>query len=268
MDKCLLKKLIAECIGTFVLVFIACGVAVFGESTVSISLAFGLVIVAMAYSIGNISGCHINPAVSLAMAIRKEITWKEFALYVLAQFVGAIVASLLLGIILKNAYDSGDAKMFSHLGGNEIQNALKKDGKLNAMSYIGAFLVEVILTFVFVIAILGATDKKHHDGKHAGIVIGLTLVLVHLFGLYFTGTSVNPARSLGPALVAGSDALSSLWVFIIGPFIGAALAAVVYKALESSNKPVKTAVPEKAVSEKSAAPVKKPSNSNNKKKKK
>ena len=257
MDKCLVKKLIAEFIGTFVLVFVACGVAVFFDNTVAVSLAFGLVIVAMAYSIGNISGCHINPAVSLAMAIRKEITWKEFALYVLAQFVGAIVASLLLGIILKNFYDNGNAKMFSQLGGNEIQNALKKDGKLNAMSYIGAFLVEVILTFVFVIAILGATDKKHHDGKHAGIVIGLALVLVHLFGLYFTGTSVNPARSFGPALFQfigkNKDSFKQVWIWLAAPMAGGALAAVCYTFLCGSKNSCdsKAEAEEKATDEKS-----------------
>ncbi|MCR4794522.1 MAG: aquaporin, partial [Ruminococcus sp.] len=129
-------------------------------------------------------------------------------------------------------------------------------------------IVEIILTFIFVMTILGVTSKKANHGSFGGLIIGLTLTLVHIFGIGLTGTSVNPARSLGPALVAGGDALSSLWVFIIGPFIGAALAAVVYKALESSNKPVKAAVSEKAVSEKSAATVKKPSNSNNKKKKK
>ena len=237
MDKCLLKKLIAECIGTFVLVFVACGVAVWTEGDkIATSLAFGLVIVAMAYSIGNISGCHINPAVSLAMAIRKKITWKEFALYVAAQFVGAIIGALLLGIILKNATDNADLKLFANLGGNEIQESLKKvnkfgEVKLNAMSYISAFLVEVILTFIFVIAILGVTDKKFHDGKHAGLVIGLTLTLVHLFGMGFTGTSVNPARSFAPALFQffgkNKDSFKQVWIWL-APMAGSALAAFVY----------------------------------------
>ncbi len=237
MDKCLVKKLVAECLGTFVLVFVACGVAVCtGADTVPTSLAFGLVIVAMAYSIGNISGCHINPAVSLAMAIRKEITWKEFGLYVAAQFVGGILGALVLGIVLKNVYNNADVKMFSKLGANQIQPLLKNaNGKNNAMSYISAILVEVILTFVFVMAILGVTDKKHHDGKHAGIVIGLALVLVHLLGLSFTGTSVNPARSFGPALFQAfgknKDALKEVWIFLAAPMAGGALAALCYTFL-------------------------------------
>ncbi|MCR5349517.1 MAG: aquaporin [Acholeplasmatales bacterium] len=245
MNNCLLKKLVAECIGTFVLVFVACGVAVVTRAdTVATSLAFGLVIVAMAYSIGSISGCHINPAVSLAMAIRKEISWKEFGLYVLAQTVGALIGALLLGIVLKNVYDNVDAKMFSSLGANQIQNAIKEvEGnalsgytyKNNAMSYVSAFLVEVVLTCVFVMAILGVTDKKHHDGKHAGIVIGLALVLVHLLGLSFTGTSVNPARSFGPALFQAfggeKQALKEIWIFILAPMAGGALATVLYTLL-------------------------------------
>ena len=252
MNSCLLKKLIAECIGTFVLVFVACGVAVVtGAATVATSLAFGLVIVAMAYSIGNISGCHINPAVSLAMAIRKEITWKEFGLYVLAQTVGALIGALLLGIVLKNAYDQGNAKMFSSLGANQIQDLLRnKKGKIDGMSYVSAFLVEVVLTFVFVIAILGVTDKKHHDGKHAGIVIGLALVLVHLLGLSFTGTSVNPARSFGPALFQffgkNKDALKQIWIFILAPLAGGALAAVVYTFF-TGNKECSSCEAEKEV---------------------
>ena len=245
MDKCLLKKLIAECIGTFVLVFVACGVAVWTDGdVVATSLAFGLVIVAMAYSIGNISGCHINPAVSLAMAIRKKISWKEFALYVAAQFVGAIIGALLLGIILKNFADNANLKLFHSLGGNEIQGSLKvvKNGelKLNAMSYVGAFLVEVILTFVFIIAILGVTDGKFHDGKHAGLVIGLTLTLVHLFGMGFTGTSVNPARSFAPALFQffgkNKDSFKQVWIWLAAPMAGSALAAFVYSFFTNDSK--------------------------------
>lgn len=192
----LLKKCIAEAIGTAVLVFIACGVAVVCNNTswwVATSLAFGLALIAMAYSIGNISGCHINPAVSLAKAIQKEISWKEFAFYVLSQCIGAILGAALLGLCLRGN--------FKALGGNEIQarlaDGITLDGelKLDAWSYIGAILVEIVLTFVFVMAVLGATDKRHHSGKYAGIVIGLTLTVVHLLGLAFTGTSVNPARS-------------------------------------------------------------------------
>ena len=227
----LFKKAIAECIGTAVLVLVACGVAVAaggdGDWWVATSLAFGLVIVAMAYSIGNVSGCHINPAVSLAMLINKKITLKEFIVYVCAQIVGAFVGALLLALFVRG---------FENLGGNAIQPLLQAEGgKLDAMSYIGAFLVEVVLTFVFVIAILGVTDSRFHDGKHAGIVIGLVLALVHLFGLGFTGTSVNPARSLAPAVlqaIAGkSTSLEQVWIWILAPLAGAALAALVYKLL-------------------------------------
>ena len=224
----LLKKAIAECIGTAVLTLVACGVAVAtGANWVATSLAFGLVIVAMAYSIGNVSGCHINPAVSLAMLISKKITAKEFCVYVLAQIVGAFVGSLLLALFVRG---------FGSLGGNEIQPLLMKGaGEVDALSYVGAFLVEVVLTFVFVIAILGVTDSRFHDGKHAGIVIGLVLALVHLFGLNFTGTSVNPARSLAPAVLQAFDgnttSLQQIWIWILAPLVGAALAALVYKAL-------------------------------------
>lgn len=238
--KHLLKKCIAEIIGTAVLVFTACGVAVVASSAwwVATSLAFGLVIIAMAYSIGNISGCHINPAVSLAMAIRKEITWQEFGFYVLSQVLGGFVGAILLGICLRGNFEA--------LGGNVIQGAIAAEKNLDgtltydAWSYIDAFLVEVFLTFIFVIAILGVTDKKHHDGKLAGIVIGFTLVLVHLLGLGFTGTSVNPARSLAPAIlqaIAGdTTSLSQIWIWILAPFAGAALAAVCYSFLSQRNE--------------------------------
>lgn len=230
MSNSLLKKCLAEVIGTAVLVFMACGVAVLASSAwwVATSLAFGFVIVAMAYSIGNISGCHINPAVSLAMAIRKEITWEEFGFYVLSQVVGAFIGGILLGLCLRGN--------FEFLGGNEIQSALwNADRKLDAWSYIDAFLVEVALTFIFVITILGVTDKKHHDGKYAGIVIGLSLALVHLLGLGFTGTSVNPARSLAPAVLqaftGNTTSLSQIWIWILAPMAGAGLAAVCYTFL-------------------------------------
>lgn len=238
--KHLLKKCIAEIIGTAVLVFTACGVAVVASSAwwVATSLAFGLVIIAMAYSIGNISGCHINPAVSLAMAIRKEITWQEFGFYVLSQVLGGFVGAILLGICLRGNFEV--------LGGNVIQGAIAAEKNLDgtltydAWSYIDAFLVEVFLTFIFVIAILGVTDKKHHDGKLAGIVIGFTLALVHLLGLGFTGTSVNPARSLAPAIlqaIAGdTTSLSQIWIWILAPFAGAALAAVCYSFLSQRNE--------------------------------
>ena len=205
-----MKKYIAEFVGTFVLVLIGCGVAVVtSANVVATSLAFGLSIVAMAYSIGNVSGCHINPAVSLAMLMTKQITVKDFIGYVCAQIIGAIAGAAVLGLILGS---------FETLGTNGFA-----DGKL-----IAAFITEVILTFVFVTAILGVTSKAS-NGHTVGIVIGLTLVLVHLLGIAITGTSVNPARSIGPAIFVGGTALKQLWLFIIAPLVGSAIASVFYK---------------------------------------
>ncbi|MBE6912243.1 MAG: aquaporin [Ruminococcaceae bacterium] len=217
------KKYLAEFIGTFVLVLFACGTAAVVRCSAEVetgylltALAFGLVIVAMAYSIGNISGCHINPAVSIAMLVSKKMTAKDFTGYVIAQFLGAIAGAAVLGAIVGN--DSG-------LGANALYN---NDAWLS-------IVIEVILTFVFVIAILGVTSKES-NGSVAGIVIGLTLTLVHILGISFTGTSVNPARSFGPALLVGGDALSSVWVFIVAPLAGGILAAITYKFLSSGKQ--------------------------------
>lgn len=218
-----IKKYIAEFIGTFVLVLFACGTAAVvgcsasaGTGYLLTALAFGLVIVAMAYSIGNISGCHINPAVSIAMLVSKKLSAKDFAGYVVAQFLGAIAGAAVLSALV--GADSG-------LGANALFN---NDIALS-------ILVEIILTFVFVIAILGVTSKES-NGAVAGIVIGLTLTLVHILGISFTGTSVNPARSFGPALLVGGEALSNVWVFIVAPLIGGVLAAAVYGFLSSGKK--------------------------------
>ena len=218
-----LKKYVAEFIGTFVLVFFACGTAVVtgcsvdnGPAYLMTALAFGLVIVAMAYSIGNISGCHINPAVSIAMLVSGKMTVKDFIGYVIAQFLGAIVgAAALMAFVGKE----------SGLGTNGLYNG----------DILLSILIEVILTFVFVIAILGVTSKIENSAV-AGLVIGLSLTLVHILGIYFTGTSVNPARSFGPALFVGGDALANVWVFIVAPLIGGVLAALVYKFLTSKPK--------------------------------
>ncbi|MBR3691827.1 MAG: aquaporin [Clostridia bacterium] len=217
------KKYVAEFIGTFVLVFFACGTAAVvgcsaenGTGYLLTALAFGLVIVAMAYSIGNVSGCHINPAVSIAMLCAGKISLKDFIGYVVAQFAGATVgAAALMAFVGK---DSG-------LGANALYN-----GNVGL-----SILIEVILTFVFVIAILGVTSKAE-NGAVAGIVIGLTLTLVHILGISFTGTSVNPARSFGPALLVGGEALRNVWVFIAAPLVGGVLAALVYKFLTGVKK--------------------------------
>ena len=197
------------------MVLVGCGVAVVtNANVVATALAFGLSIVAMAYSIGNISGCHVNPAVSLGMLIAKKMSLKDFICYVIAQIIGAIIAAAILGVLLNN---------FAALGAN----GYGAEGQLATNVWI-ALLVECILTFIFVLAILGVTSKKEYSNV-AGVVIGLTLVLVHLLGIAFTGTSVNPARSLGPALLQGGDALCQVWVFIVAPLVGAALASILHK---------------------------------------
>ena len=228
--KELLKKGLAECIGTFVLVFAACGVAAFtGGSLVATSLAFGLVIVAMAYSIGRVSGCHINPAVSLACLLGKRMTLKEFFVYVCAQLVGGFVGGVAIFGIAK-------------LGGiTLLGNACNAVPATDVGGYISAILAEVILTAIFTYVILNVTDAKNNGaGKKAGIIIGLTLTLVHLLGINITGTSVNPARSIATAFASliydGSlTALSQVWVFIVAPLLGAVVAAVLFKVLNAKK---------------------------------
>lgn len=211
-----IKKYVAEFIGTFVLVFFACGTAaVVGCDTPGgyfmTALSFGLVIVAMAYSIGNVSGCHINPAVSIAMLVSGKLGVVEFIGYVVSQFAGAIAgAAALMAMVGKE----------TGLGTNGLY-----EGDITK-----SLIIEVILTFVFVLAILGVTSKTE-NGAVAGIVIGLSLTLVHILGISFTGTSVNPARSFGPALFVQGDALANVWVFIVAPLVGGVLAALVYKFL-------------------------------------
>ena len=222
-----MKKYLAEFIGTFVLVLFACGVAgqvcdIGGPGHLMTALAFGLVIVAMAYSIGNVSGCHINPAVSIAMLVSKKISVKDFIGYVIAQFLGATAGAAVLYEIVGGNGDKVGANniMFPDGYGGLYENAF------------GSFIVEIILTFVFVLAILGVTSKES-NGNIAGLVIGGALVLVHLLGISFTGTSVNPARSFGPALFAGT--MGSYWVFLLAPLVGGVLAAVVYRFLDSKE---------------------------------
>ena len=213
-----MKKYLAECIGTATLVILGCGTAMLvgcdaanGGGYILTALAFGLTIVAMAYSIGNISGCHINPAVSLGVLLSGGMSAGEFIGYVVSQCIGALAGSGILALIFK----------LGGVGGNAL----------------AGLIVEIVLTFIFVIAILGVTSKKANHGSFGGLVIGLTLVVVHILGIGLTGTSVNPARSFGPAVVAllngNSEPLGALWVFIVGPLVGAALAAFTYKALEA-----------------------------------
>ena len=247
-----MRKYIAEFIGTAVLVIFGCGSAVAANTVVNdtlgtgtygsplafttllIAFAFGLSIVAMAYSIGNISGCHINPAVSIAMLASGKMSVKDFIGYVIAQFLGGIGgAAALMGIcgtkngLGQNGYDAASA-----LG----------------TSLTGALLIEIILTFVFVLVILGVTSKAENSSV-SGLVIGLALTLIHILGIPFTGTSVNPARSLGPALFVGGEALSQVWVFIVAPIIGGLLAAIVWNLLSGENGAAEAATPEGSVEE-------------------
>lgn len=221
----LFKKSAAEFVGTFVLVFFACGVAAFtGGELVPTALTFGLVIVAMAYSVGKVSGCHINPAVSIACLLDGRMSAKEFWAYVIAQVLGAIVGGVaIFGIAAMGgkalACDACNAVLSASAGG-----------------YIGAILAEIILTCVFTYVILNVTDDSGVAGKKAGLIIGLTLTLVHLLGINLTGTSVNPARSIGTAVAAlifnGNAApLAQVWVFIVAPLVGGALSVALYKAL-------------------------------------
>lgn len=220
-----MKKYICECIGTAVLVLFACGTAVVsGGDLVATSLAFGLAIVAMAYVIGNISGCHVNPAVSLAMLISKKMDFKDFIGYVVAQIIGAFVGAGLLYFIL-----STTGAGVTGLGTNGFGEASAVN-----ITMLGAFVVEVILTFVFVYTILGVTSDEKKSSV-AGIVIGLTLTFVHLIGIRLTGTSVNPARSLAPAVIMGGTALKQVWLFIVAPLIGSALSAFTFKYLNKEK---------------------------------
>ena len=228
--KNLLNKLIAECIGTFVLVFAACGVAALTRGDlVPTAMTFGLVIVAMAYSIGRVSGCHINPAVSLGCALAGRMSWGEFLYYVCAQIVGGFLGGVAIFGIVKMA------------GVNRLGDACNYViGDLDAGGIIASLLTEIILTCVFVYVILNVTDEKAGTSKKAGVVIGFTLTLVHLIGIPLTGTSVNPARSLATALNAlifdgTTDALAQVWMFIVAPLAGAALAALLYKLLNAEK---------------------------------
>ena len=221
-----MKKYIAECIGTFVLTFLGCGAAVSlscgtdAASVVGTAIAFGLAVVAMAYTIGGVSGCpgcHINPAITLGCLITGRISCKDSIGYMCGQVVGAIIAGACLAYI----YGAGTG-----IGSNGIGAGCNGSAAT-------AIIVEAILTALFVLVVLGATHKTNGaTGNFAGLAIGLSLILIHLVGIHFTGTSVNPARSIGPALFAGGEALTNVWIFIVGPFIGSIVAAGLWKLVE------------------------------------
>lgn len=214
-----MKKYVAEAIGTFVLTFLGCGAAVSlgcaetnTAAVVGTAIAFGLSVVAMAYTIGGVSGCHINPAITLSCLLDKRMSLKDACGYWCGQFIGGIVAGAVLAAIY--GCESG-------LGANGLAG-------VNGCAGTGV-LVEAILTALFVLVVLGTTDSKVGAGNFAGLAIGLSLILIHLVGIHFTGTSVNPARSLGPAIFAGGEALANVWVFFVGPFIGSVLAVILWK---------------------------------------
>jgi len=236
------RNLVAEALGTALLVTFACGVAAlsfgFGFAGSSVSagvvataLAFGLVLLVLAYSVGPISGCHINPAVTMGFLAAKRITVQQAVQYWIAQFVGGIVGAAVLWAVLAGTTDY-DRKV-QGLGANGFDEL-----SMTGINAFGALLAEVILTFLFVYVVLAVTGRMATAPAVAGIAIGIALVVVHLIGIPLTGTSVNPARSLGPAIFVGGDALEQVWLFIIAPLIGGALAALAHEALAPAGEAV------------------------------
>ncbi len=233
----MIRKLVAEFVGTFLLVFLAVGAAVFGiaavvgvdgrgpgSGVVGVALAFGLVLLGVAYAIGPVSGAHVNPAVTLAMLLGRRMPASEAVGYWVAQFLGAILGAGILSLFVASF---GVTDYTGALGTNSYDNG--------AINMAGAFVLEALLTAAFVLVILLVTERVAAPG-FAGIAIGFTLTLVHLVGIPLTGTSVNPARSLGPALFEGGTALSQVWLFILAPLVGAVIAVLVWKVIRSSEE--------------------------------
>ena len=218
-------------VGTMVLVLMGCGSAVFaggiagtvgaGTGTLGVALAFGLAVVAMAYTIGGISGCHINPAITLGVLLSGRMSKKDAVMYMVFQIIGAIIGSAILSILVSSGAHGGPTMT----GSNGFDNG----------EMMQAFVAETVFTFIFVLVVLGATDSKHGAGNFAGLAIGLSLVLVHIVCIPITGTSVNPARSIGPALIEGGRAIEQLWLFIAAPFLGAILSAGVWRAIRPED---------------------------------
>ncbi len=225
-----MKKYLAELIGTFSLVLFGCGSAVIagmsstgpsGVGLLGISIAFGFAVVAMAYAIGGISGCHVNPAVTIGVLVAGKMEMKDAIGYIISQCIGAILGAAVLYLIVSGrpGYQMGEWALGSNGWG---------EGYLGGYNTLSAFVIEAVMTFLFLFVILAVTSK-FGNGTMAGLAIGVTLMLIHLVAIPVTGTSVNPARSLGPALFAGGKALAQLWLFFVAPVIGAVLAAVVWK---------------------------------------
>jgi len=228
-----MKKYLAELLGTFVLVLVGTGSAVIAGKEIGvlgIALAFGLSVLVMVYAIGQISGCHINPGITIAMLINGKIPPKDAIIYIIVQCIGAIVASALLLAIMTGlpGYQVAPANLGANGYGADY---------LGGYSLTSACIAEVVTTFIFLMVIFGATSRKAPAG-FAGIAIGLSLAMIHMVTIPVTGTSVNPARSLGPAVVAGGTALAQLWLFLVAPVIGAVIAAIVWKYLfEDTRSP-------------------------------
>ncbi|MHA4807173.1 aquaporin Z [Flavitalea flava] len=233
-----MKKYFAEGIGTFALVFFGCGAATIAGKTIpasiladapagigvlGIALAFGLAVVVMAYAIGPISGCHINPAITVSMLVAGKISGKDTIGYIIAQLIGATLGAAVLYIIQKGSpgFELGEYALGSNGWGQ---------GYLGGYSTASAFIAETVLTFLFLFVIF-ATTSKLGNSNMAGLAIGLSLVLIHLVGIHITGTSVNPARSFGPAIFAGGKAMEQLWLFIVAPLLGGVIAALVWKGV-------------------------------------
>lgn len=225
-----MKKYLAEMIGTMVLVLMGCGSAVFagalagtvgaGVGTIGVAMAFGLAVIAMAYTIGGISGCHINPAITVGVYLSGRMSGKDAGMYMLFQVIGAIIGSAVIYALVTTG---------GHIGPTETGSNGFTDGMM-----LQAFIAETVFTFIFVLVVLGVTSEKYGNSSLAGLAIGLTLILIHIVCIPITGTSVNPARSIGPALFQGGAALSQLWLFIVAPIFGAALSALVWKGLEKN----------------------------------
>lgn len=226
-----MKKYITEMIGTMVLVLMGCGSAVFagsmagtvgaGVGTIGVALAFGLSVVAMAYAIGGVSGCHINPAITLGVFLSGRMSGKDAGMYMVFQTIGAIIGSAVLYALVSTGAHGGPTATGSNSFGEGMM--------------LQAFIAEAVFTFIFVLVVLGSTDEKKGASNLAGLAIGLTLVLVHIVCIPITGTSVNPARSIGPALFQGGEALSQLWLFIVAPFVGAFLSSIVWRIIASDK---------------------------------
>lgn len=238
-----MNRYLAELVGTFVLVFASCGSAVLAGDKIGflgVSLAFGLSLLAMVYAIGPISGCHINPAVTVGAVITRKMDAKYAVGYIIAQIIGALLAAALLLLIVKGAPGGYDPSVAGFAANGYGEHS---PGNYNLLS---AFVVEIVLTFFLVFTVLGATDIKAPVG-FAGIPIGFVLTLIHLVGIPVTNTSVNPARSIGPAIFVGGWALSQLWVFIIAPVVGAVIAAVVYMATHKPSEVISVKEAEQAL---------------------